>query len=140
MVKQGHIFSAHSKNLKNNQFIVNIRKSNLAKHTTTHCNVSKKCFKGRNLYEDLKDAIANCPNIMKSTPKNPPNSPGIAPFKKVMLSEKYESTVFEYAQNDLIYQPQKHEIKFHETDQKLRIDMKKIEKKKRGTSKGTGND
>ena len=49
---------------------------------------------------------------MKTCTRNQVKTPGIGPFKKVMLSEKYEPTVPEYAQSNVIYDaPTEKEIK-----------------------------
>lgn len=104
-IKENHIFSCASEDIAGNQIIVKLRKSDRDCDVPVHHLAIKRNFEGRALYPKLEDAIQNRPNVMKSTPLVHLVSPGINPYKKVEMNERYLQFVPEKFCNDQLYQP-----------------------------------
>ncbi len=65
----------------------------------------KRGFQGRHECKYLKDAVANRPNVMRQISWAMIYPPGINPYKKVEMNEKYKESIPIQFQDNVLYQP-----------------------------------
>mgnify|MGYP006969310159 CR=1 FL=1 len=66
---------------------------------------NKGGIEGWHEFKSLKDAVANHPNVMRKISPAMIDPPGINPYKKVEMNEKYKEFVPLDLQDDELYQP-----------------------------------
>ncbi len=78
-IKKNHIFSCTSNNFtcEGTQLVVKLRQSDQECNKEIDYHSIKRAFKGRYECKSLKDAVANCPNVMRKISPAMIDSPGI---------------------------------------------------------------
>ncbi len=65
----------------------------------------KRGFEGRHKCKFLKDAVVNCQKVMRKISQAMIDPPGINPYKKVKMNEKYKEFTSIHLQDDVLYHP-----------------------------------
>ncbi len=91
----------------------------------------KRGFEGRNAFPNLKDAVKNRPNVMRSICPEVIVSQRLNPFKKVEMNQKYKQFIPIQHHDNELYQPptQKEKVMVKEERDK-RVGMKKPRNRK----------
>ncbi len=106
-IKNNHIFSCTINNFnpEGTQLVMKLRKSDRDCDKEIDHFAIKRRFEGRHEFKSLKDAVAHRPNVMRKVSQAMLHPPGINPYKKVELNEKYKEFVPLDLQDDVLYQP-----------------------------------
>ncbi len=130
-IKKNHIFSCSLEDETERQIIMKLRKSDRECDAAIPHYAVKRGFEGRSLFENLPDAVSNRANVMKAQHIDKLIPPGINPYKKVEMHNKYHVFIPQIHWDDVLYEaPTEKELQIVKEEKKEKSAVRKNKKGK----------